>query len=195
MEKYAIKDKVVLKEKTDKANIPVTNLLVTLSWQAAVDLDLYCMYRSFDGVESTIYFHNKGSLNTAPFIKLDRDDGVGDVGGRNEENIRIENLWDTSHLLLVANIFNKPNANFALFDGKVSVSSLAGHGFEVPLTASEGGSWCVIARVDNAQSVNPFLINVNEVTFNKPKISDYVGPIPEVQKPKGFFSKIKNIFA
>lgn len=176
-----LKPKVTLKPK-ESANIPVKNLVATLSWTAPVDLDLYAIYRvkktakarggflGFGGVkpgkEGKIYYLSRGKLRGFPWMQLDQDSGVGDVGGQNEENIRIVDLSEFDHVLIVANIFNKPNANFASYDGKVTLKT-GNQEIEVPLTATTGGSWCVVAHIDNT-SPGAKLINVNQVTRGQP---------------------------
>lgn len=184
-----LKPKVVLKAKGESAYIPVRNLVATMTWTATVDLDLYAFYRAKKdikpksgflglggvkpGQEGKIYYMSKGNLDKFPWMNLDQDAGVGDVGGQNEENLRIANLDEMEHVLIVANIFNKPNANFAGYDGRVTLKT-GEQEIEVPLTATTGGSWCVIAHIDNSSPMGVRLININKVQRNQPKISEYV---------------------
>jgi len=183
-----LKPKVVLKQKGESAYIPVKNLVATLSWTAAVDLDLYAFYRAKKdikrrgglldrggvkpGQEGTVYYRSKGNLKKFPWMSLDQDSGVGDVGGQNAENLRITNLDEVEHVLIVANIFNKPNANFASYDGRVTL--IAGDQVvEVPLTATTGGSWCIVAHIDNSNPMGARLININKVQCDQPKASQF----------------------
>jgi len=207
-EKYVIKEKIVIKDKDDSRYIPKKNLIATLRWSKKVDLDLRALYRFKDGKEGSIYYGNKGSLARHPFIALDKDDGVGDVGGDNEENMRFKDLSNIEHILIVVNIFNKINHRFSDYDGMVIVSSHNGQGFEVPLTAEAKGSWCVVARVDNTDVVGPKLINVNQIFSDPPSIRDFTGskdtapfrpPIENVvaqaqNQEKGLFSKFIGMF-
>lgn len=183
-----LKPKVILKPK-ESAYIPVKDLVATLSWTAPVDLDLYAFYRAkktieerggflgFGGIkpgqEGKVYYGSMGNLRKFPWMRLDQDAGVGDVGGQNEENLRIANLDEMEHILIVANIFNKPNANFASYDGEVTLRA-GDEVIEVPLTATTGGNWCVVARIDNSSSMGAQLINVNKVQRNQPRISQFV---------------------
>ena len=183
-----LKPKVVLKPK-ESAHIPVKNLVATLSWTAAVDLDLYAFYRAKKdikkrggllgvggvkpGQEGKVYYVSKGSLNKFPWMSLDQDSGVGDVGGQNEENLRIANLDEVDFVLIVANIFSKPNANFASYDGKVTLKG-GDQVIEVPLTATTGGNWCVVAGIDNASAMGAKLININHVQSNTPAVRQFV---------------------
>ena len=184
-----LKPKITLKKKGDSADIPVKNLIATLSWTAAVDLDLYAFYRAkmaikskggflgFGGVkpgqEGKSFYGSRGKLNKFPWMQLDQDSGVGDQGGTNEENLRIVNLDEIDHILIVANIFNKPNADFSSYDGKVTIKTDSDRRFEIPLTATTGGNWCVVARIDNTNPTNTRLINVNKVQSEEPTISQF----------------------
>ena len=166
----------------------------TLKWKTSVDLDLHCFYKlksdgpapappsgfwgalkqAFDTAPKTegqVYFGSKGSRNSAPWITLDQDSGVGDVGGDNEENMHFWNIDKIEHALIVANIFNK-TTNFAQYSGKVIVEG-GGKSFEVPLNETRTGSWCVVARIDNSTG-NPQLHNVNVTTAHKPQLNEYV---------------------
>lgn len=168
-----IKEKIVIKEK-DSVIIPDRDLVATLKWKSAVDLDLYCLTKSETYGEYSIYYGNRGSLECWPFIALDHDSGVGDVGGDNEENIRISKLDGHKHLLIVANIFAKRNACFASYDGSVSVKGI-GKEFIVHLTSSGKGNWCIIAYIDNSGKSGPTLENVNLTLPSKPVMSNFLG--------------------
>ena len=76
------------------------------------------------------------------------------------------------HALIVGNIYNKPKANFASYDGLVIVRG-GGREVEVPLTEKSPGSWCVIARMDNSGN-SPQLVNINKTQRNRPDISEFV---------------------
>ncbi len=188
-----LSSKIVLKKKGDQASIPIKDLHVTLSWTTAVDLDLHAYFKTKSdapaakvgllkkmmgagsgrsGEEGHVYFGDRGKRNGFPWIELDQDAGVGDEGGENEENLYFANLEYMEHILVVANIFNKPKANFASYDGKVIVKA-SGRTFEVPLTESKPGSYCIIAHVDNSKPSGPVLVNINEVQKNAPTIASF----------------------
>lgn len=164
----------------------------TLKWQTSVDLDLHCFYKlksqgeeaaptgfwgkvkkalTTPASEGQVYFGSKGNRNGAPWITLDQDSGVGDVGGDNEENMHFWDIDKIEHALIVANIFNK-TTNFAQYNGRVIVEG-GGKRFEVPLNETRTGSWCVVARIDNS-SGNPQLHNVNATTSHQPQLSEYM---------------------
>jgi len=189
-----ISSKIVLKRKGDKVSIPIKDLQVTMSWTAAVDLDLHAYFKTKEtapsgktgfvgkllgagsgkpGQEGHVYFVNRGNKNKYPWIYLDQDAGIGDVGGENEENLYFSNLEYMEHILIVANIYNKPNSNFASYDGRVTVKS-SGRSFEVPLSEQAPGSYCIIAHVDCSENTAPMLINVNKTQRNEPGIRAFL---------------------
>ncbi len=188
----ALTPKISLRKKGESAAIPVKNLHVKLQWKTAIDLDLYVIYKTKGNIESSggffsklfgtdiapnkegkVFFASKGSLEKFPFIKLDQDAGIGDVAGDNEENLKVKNLDVHSHLLIVANIYNKPNSIFSNYDGRVTIFTDKDT-YEVPLTASEKGNWCVIAHLDNSSPVGANLININKIFNSCPKVSDFI---------------------
>ena len=182
--------KMTLKQKGEKVILSGNDFQATLKWKAAIDLDLHCFYQLKDDVDlpakgmldkvfgrtisskGHVYFSKRGNKKRFPWIYLDQDAGIGDVGGYNEENIYFTKVDHIKHALIVANIYNKKNANFANYDGVVIVRG-GGREIEVPLTEHNPGSWCVIARIDNT-SGTASLINVNKTQLNEPMISQFV---------------------
>ena len=100
--------KKTLAQKGDKAGLLGKEIKATLRWRTAVDLDLHCFYRlktdtppvpqkkgflaklvgmGGSSAEGHVCFSSRGSKTASPWIFLDEDAGVGDVGGDNEENI------------------------------------------------------------------------------------------------------------
>lgn len=189
-EAIRLASKIVLKQKGDRTELAGDDFHATLRWKAAVDLDLYCFYRikadapepkrgligklfkKGDPREGKVYFFSRGSRKASPWIYLDQDAGVGDRGGDNEENIYFTHPGAIEQALIAANIFNKPNANFASYDGAVVVRG-GGREVEVPLSESAPGSWCVIARIDNSGG-QPQLININHTRKDEPTLEAYL---------------------
>ncbi len=187
-----ISSKVVLKKKGDRSVIPISNLHATLVWKAAVDLDLHAYYQTKitapkggniwskllgggsgkPGEEGHVYYAYRGNKNQYPWIYLDQDAGIGDTGGDNEENLYFTTLEHIEHLLIVATIFNKPNAIFARYDGTVIITA-NNDSFEVPLIATEPGNNCIIAHIDNSGN-QPILININKVQDKSPTIASFL---------------------
>ena len=165
---------------------------VMLKWKTMVDLDLYCFYRLKDeggqpaeptgflgklfaslttpSKEGQVYFSKKGNRGSAPWISLDQDSGVGDVGGDNEESMHFWDLDKIEHALIVVNMFGK-TTNFSAYDGRLIVEG-GGNKFQVPLTATARGDWCIVARIDNS-SGNPQLHNVNHTQTMRPTLSEW----------------------
>jgi uncharacterized protein involved in tellurium resistance len=189
----SLANKLLLQSKGDSAPLLSTqNIKATLRWKASVDLDLYCFYtlkgedqsntkkkKGFfsslfgGGGSSTtmksgqIYFGSKGALDRAPYIKLDQDAGIGDRGGDNEENIHFGNVDRIHQAIIVANIYNKPNSNFAKYDGSVIIKA-GTQEIEVPLTEDTPGAWCLIAQIEN-KTGQPKIVNINQTQRNKPE--------------------------
>ncbi len=189
-------EKIKLEKKGDSASLENNKAQATLFWKTPVDLDLWCMYilkgdappkkKGFfkklgaaltGGADSVnvgeIYFQKKGSIHKPPFIRLDKDSGIGgnvDTNAGNEENIHFGDLNAIDHLIIVANIYGQ-TTNFAKFGGNVTVKC-GSHAIEVPLTESSTGSWCTVARIDNT-GLKPQLINVNKTQRTKPEIADF----------------------
>ena len=72
---------------------------ITLRWRAAVDLDLHAFAITKKGCFEHIYFSNKGSAKELPFITLDKDAGVGNTAGDNEENLVVHKLDEYSKIV------------------------------------------------------------------------------------------------
>ncbi len=181
--KAPIANEVILKKGestqiTLKKGNAMSQIRVKLSWTAGVDLDCHVFYRSKAGQFGHVYFVNKGSLTSEPYILLDKDAGVGNVAGQNEENVVISRLDYIEYALIAVNIFRffgflSSGDNFAKYDGKVLIETDHGDKIEVPLTSEENGKWCVIAKIDNSDS--PRVENINRVHANEPTLLDYLG--------------------
>ena len=182
--------KLILREKGSSAPLARKKshapIHAQLKWTAPVDLDLHCFYlpkkRETRGLFSFlfgggspqlkhIYFGQLGDLHSPPYILLDQDAGIGDVGGDNEENIEITRTDHLDALLFVANIFNKPNAQFSSYDGSVTVRCGATE-IEVPLSSRTVGSWALIAQID-CRSNELKVINMDRVKKDKPTSKDF----------------------
>lgn len=185
-----LSSKIVLKQKGASTSLIANDFQATLRWKASVDLDLYCFYRLKDGIElpkksllgkilkknisneGEVSFMDRGSKKAWPWIWLDKDAGVGDRGGDNEENIYFTDLEKIEYAMIAANIFNKPNANFASYDGTVIVRC-GQQEIEVPLVEKVPGAWCVIAMIDNSK-LKKQLINVNRTSVKRPAIEECI---------------------
>lgn len=157
-----------------------TKLRAVLEWNAAVDLDIHAFYRPRGGgKDGHVFFGSKGKKNKKPYIHLDKDMGVGNVGGDNREIITIGALGEVELILIVTNIFRvfgflAEDDNFARYDGSVSIITSLNDEVEVPLTSDVAGRWCVIALIDNSDPESPVVTNINRVVREEPKIDDYL---------------------
>lgn len=174
--------KITLEKKGDvtKINLSKTKkidkIYVKLSWKKGVDLDLHAFYKNKVGKTGHVYFSSKGNLNQEPFLMLDKDSGVGNTAGDNEENLTIADLKYFDYILFSVNIFrffSRKGENFAKYDGRVELETDRGDKIKVPLTSEEIGTWCVIAMIDNTNADEPRIVNINQVLKNEPVISDF----------------------
>ncbi len=147
---------------------PITRINIKLQWTASVDLDLHAFFLMKDGQPGHIYFGNK----SGPSIVLDRDAGVGDTGGQNEENMTITSLDGFETILFATKIYKKGGC-YADYDGRVAVQTNNGDDIQVPLTATQPADWCVIAKITNDANQGPTVVNVNKVTNSEPNASAF----------------------
>ncbi len=182
---------IVLREQGDSVAIPQsgmelseykpgeTKMRAILKWNAAVDLDIHAFYRlKGSAKDGHVGFNEKGDKKKSPYINLDKDMGVGNVGGDNQEIITIGTLADLDYILIATNIYRTfgflHNDNFAQYDGKVNLITNKSNEINVPLTSKTLGRWCVIALIDNIDKYSPIVTNINKVTQNEPKLDDYL---------------------
>ncbi len=120
--------------------------------------------------EGRVYYGNLGNAQRAPFITLSGDEGVGDSGGNNQEDMIFHDMSKIESAIIVANIFNK-TTSFSEYDGSVEVEG-GNTRFIVPLSEKKRGSWCVVAKIDNTGDETK-LINVNKVLSTKPNLRNF----------------------
>lgn len=171
---------IILEKKGDSAQLSkrISSLDLKLYWTKAVDLDIHAFYKTKKGVFGHIYFAQKGNLNEPPCIQLDKDAGVGNIAGDNQENIKVATLDHVDYVLVATNIFRvlgflSQGDNFAKYDGKVVFTTDVGDHIEVPLTSEEIGKWCVIAKIDNTDPSSPKVVNINKVQKSEPSLNDF----------------------
>ncbi|MCM3570170.1 TerD family protein [Neobacillus mesonae] len=174
-------EKVTLKKPGDSISLRKTgkieNIHVKLNWTKGVDLDLHAFYITKKGKFGHIFFANKGKLTNSPYIALDKDSGVGNSAGNNEENLIIKTLEDVDKIIIATNIFRflgflKKEDNFAKYDGRVLIKTNNGDDIEVPLTSTTPGRWCIITKIDNSTPSDPRVININHVQSSEPTVNN-----------------------
>lgn len=201
-----LKAKVTLKKKGEEAYVSIKQLMVSLKWTTAVDLDLMAFYKTKDGQVGGVFSDNyaggsMGNLNSFPFIQLSGDEGVGAAGGDNEETLRVTKLDDMAEIYICTLNFTDASKNrqksFSNYDAHVLVVDDKGESIGVPLDAQTRGTVAVIAKIDNTGFMGAKMVNENQVmdltTFqttipgaNNLKISSKV-----VLKRKGDSVKLK----
>jgi hypothetical protein len=162
MDTSTLPAKIVLPAKGQTANLnSVKALKATLKWTTGEDFDLAAIAVNKSKQCSFINFSKLGDLNAHPFIKLDKDAGVGgkvDNGG-NEENLVIAKVADDIEAIFLvswdygAAQRNAP-ANFTnnLKIGITAANETGADNLEVELVAPGNGSNGVViaALVRNA---------------------------------------------
>ena len=167
-----IKKKVMLKRKDDAAFISVKQAIVRLKWTAEVDLDLMAFYRAMDGRTGGVFSGkypggDMGSLQSFPYIELSDDEGVGAIGGDNEEILRIAQLSELAELYIVTLNYTDAaegrESTFGEYNGSITVINDRGEGIEIPLESNERGHVAVICRIDSTNQARARLVNMNSV--------------------------------
>jgi uncharacterized protein involved in tellurium resistance len=146
---------------------PLRNVNVKMKWSAPVDLDLHAFVKTSDGLEHHVFFADMSIRG----LRLDYDAGVGDRGGRNQENITISDPDSIRSVLFATKIFSKGGC-YADYDGRVIVTTNNGDEVEVPLTSQESADWCVIAKLVN-DGQGAAITNINRVCRRNPQIDDF----------------------
>lgn len=145
-------------------------LLCKMKWSTAADFDLAAVYEEDDGTFKMVYYGNKGDLNNAPFIQLDKDAGVGDTGGENEENLRITKLDGKKKIHLVAwdygAITNGTPARFGESDVHLEVKDDQGNEHDVKLSTGETGNAACLATIE-VTPLGAKLVNSSNATLYK----------------------------
>ncbi len=145
-------------------NTPLTDVGVQLRWSMPIDLDLhaFCLHR--DGTESHVYFAAPRYTD----ISLDRDAGIGDRGGQNVENIKVDRL-DSFRSIIFATMIYGSGDRYSDYDGLVEVNASDGTQIVVPLSAQQRGKWCAIARID-IEGGSASVSNLNSVSDELPSL-------------------------
>jgi uncharacterized protein involved in tellurium resistance len=143
---------------------PLTNVKVQLRWTRAIDLDLHAFFVRRDGREGHVSFMSRSEHG----VTLDHDAGIGDRGGRNIENIVVDDLEPISRIVFATKIFGDGD-RYSDYDGAVEVIPSDGSKFTVPLTAQQRGRWCWIARID-IDAHGAAVTNLNQVSDSEPSL-------------------------
>lgn len=118
---------------------------------SAVDLDLGCLYELSDGSKGVVQAlgNSFGSLDRAPWIKLDGDDRTGAVTSGENMSINLDQPGRFRRILIFAMIYEGA-PNWAAVDGVVTLSPINGPQIEVRLDADDRAARiCAVAQLIN----------------------------------------------
>lgn len=156
-----------LKQKGAEGYIPLKQLMVSMKWTTAADFDLAAVYQGKDDKLGIVYFGDLGDLNQFPYMQLSGDEGVGDTGGDNEENMRITRLDEIAYLWIFCwdygMVQSGSAARFKDSDIRLSIIDNSGKSITVTVDTGEMGNVCCIATIDNTSPLGAKLINASQV--------------------------------
>ena len=155
-DKHNIGNQMDLNTKKQTAALDsITGLLVKLTWSTAADFDVAALFKLKAGGEGLVFFNNKGDLNVSPYIKLDKDAGVGDkvATGGNSETIKITKLDDVSEVHIIVWDFGAIEsgiaARFQESDVAISLTDSTGAQHTAKLDTGDLGNVAVVATIMN----------------------------------------------
>lgn len=166
-----------LTAKGDAANLAtsdgvVKQLLVAMKWTTAADFDVGAYWEAKDGKKGLVYFNEKGSLNAFPFIRAEKDAGVGDRGGDNREQMTIAKIpAEMAKVHLIAwdygSVRRGQAARFTGSDLKLEIVEENGEKHEVTLATGEAGNVLHFATIDNTGAIGAKLVNKSKPSVLK----------------------------
>jgi len=157
-----------LSKQGDEAAVEeVKQMMVTLGWNTEADFDLAALveFKDMKSEPRFIFFNDLGDLNAAPYIKLDKDAGVGDTvaEGGNKETMRIMKLDDdVARIHLIAwdwgSVTKNQEARFT--DSDVKITAINQDGSEIPVSLDGGsGNTSIVACIDNTSPMGAKVVN------------------------------------
>lgn len=157
-----------LKKKGESAQIGgVNQFMITLKWTTAVDFDLCAVYEDKKGEEGIVYFGDLGNLNEFPFMQLSGDEGVGDTGGDNQEDLRVMNLAQMKKIYIFCwdypSVESGQVARFSNSDITTSVIDDHGNSYTCSLDNMEDGNVVCMAEIDNSSPLGAKFVNRSTV--------------------------------
>jgi len=141
----------ILKSPGESISIPnPENITVKLSWFKDIDFDLAVLYKGKNGRKEIIYFGNKGSLETFPFIKLDKDEMYGG-NTLKTETVEIRKLDEIEELFIICWDFSNRGGSSAFSDSHVNVSIVdnKGNSSTALLKSETGFDAACVAKISN----------------------------------------------
>lgn len=139
-------------------------LMVSMTWTADVDFDLFAVYEAKDGRRGIVYYNDLGNMNAFPFMKLSGDAGADDDA--KEESLVIVNLNEMKKVYLCCWDYKKVEQGVAgRFAGsglKVSVMDDKGGRFEIPMVDNGAGNMARMATIDCSSPISTKLLNASK---------------------------------
>ena len=157
-----------LKKKGDSAQIGgINQFMVTLKWTSAMDFDLCAVYETRDGKEGIVYYADQGDLNSFPHMQLSDDEGVGDTGGDNQEDLRVMNLAPMKKIYVFCwdytAVENGSLARFNNSDISVNIIDDNGKQYNCSLDNNNEGNVVCMAEIDNSSPLGARFTNRSSV--------------------------------
>jgi tellurite resistance protein TerA len=157
----------------------IKQFMVSLKWTTQTDFDLAVFYRAKDSSTGLVYFggHSNtngrgntpkpqlGNLNDFPFMELSGDEGVGDSGDDNSEEMRVMSLDEMGEVYIVCwdygAVTSGSPARFAGSDVTVSLMDDTGTNHNITLDAGAIGNTAIVAKIDNTSPMGAQFINTS----------------------------------
>lgn len=161
---------VILEEKGDCTIINPENACIKLGWSTNEDFDLAVLYKKKTNELGIVYFGNKGSLDSFPYMKLDKDERAGIR--QKEEIIKIANLNNISKLAIIAWDFSNGGQRAAFDASDVAITIEDPEGFQsvAKLKVDEGSDSVCVASIENTG--DGFVFTNESINFMRNK-ADY----------------------
>lgn len=145
----------------------IKQMMVILGWTTKADFDLAALveFKDMKHDPRFIFFNDPGDLNAAPFIKLDKDAGVGDTvdEGGNKETMRIMKMDpDVAKIHLIAWDWGsiKTNSEARFSESDVKITAINQDGSEIPVSLDGGtGNTSIVACIDNTSPMGAKVVN------------------------------------
>lgn len=162
------KTREVLTEKNQEVKSQLSNnFKARLRWFKDIDFDLAALYVLKNGEKGLIYFGNKGSISSSPYINLDKD---AMYGGENEK-VETLSVINNNHIAKVfiicwdwsnrggSSAFDRSNVNVAISDNNDNLIVVK------PTTTSGNDSVCIAEISFNADGI---AVKNKSISFKRP---------------------------
>jgi tellurite resistance protein TerA len=154
-----------LKQKGQDTFIDAKQLTISMKWTTAVDFDLAAAYQTKTGQRGLVYFAQLGQLENFPYLSLNKDEGVGEEGGENEEILQINQLDEMKAVWLFCwdygMVQTGQSARFKDSDVRLTLSNAAGQQIAISIDTGEQGNVCYLAGLDNSGLRGTKLVNTS----------------------------------